>query len=110
MTGYKGFKVTTGWSALGAQTQSPYVVGGFKDGDKLLGHSVCSIYRRCLPFWESHLSNARNTNAATSYDRLPAAHHLEARLGSLPALQPWQWPRRQMDPLSNRPAEQLYMD
>jgi amidase len=40
MTGWKGFGVTTGWSALGGQTQSPYIVGGFKDGDKLLGHSV----------------------------------------------------------------------
>ncbi|KAJ8128010.1 hypothetical protein O1611_g5628 [Lasiodiplodia mahajangana] len=40
MTGWKGFGVTTGWSALGGQTQSPYIVGGFKDGDKLLGHSA----------------------------------------------------------------------
>lgn len=40
MTGWKGFGVTTGWSALGGQTQSPYIVGGFKDGDKLCGHSA----------------------------------------------------------------------
>ncbi|KAL8418926.1 hypothetical protein RB594_002220 [Gaeumannomyces avenae] len=40
MTGYKGFKITTGWSALGGQTQSPYVVGGFKDDEKLFGHSA----------------------------------------------------------------------
>lgn len=40
MTGWKGFGLITGWSALGGQTQSPYIVGGFKDGDKLLGHSV----------------------------------------------------------------------
>ncbi|KAF2968412.1 hypothetical protein GQX73_g5175 [Xylaria multiplex] len=40
MTGWKGFGITTGWSALGGQTQSPYIVGGFKDGDKLLGHSA----------------------------------------------------------------------
>ncbi|KAI1110907.1 amidase signature domain-containing protein [Nemania sp. NC0429] len=40
MTGWKGFGLTTGWSALGGQTQSPYIDGGFKDGDKLLGHSA----------------------------------------------------------------------
>lgn len=40
MTGYKGFGITVGWSAVGGQTQTPYVVGGFKDGEKLLGHSV----------------------------------------------------------------------
>ena len=30
----------TGWSALGGQTQTPYVKGGFKNGDKALGHSA----------------------------------------------------------------------
>ncbi|KAI1173817.1 amidase signature enzyme [Nemania sp. FL0916] len=40
MTGWKGFGITTGWSALGGQTQNPYVVGGFKSSDKLLGHSA----------------------------------------------------------------------
>jgi amidase len=40
MTGYKGFGVTVGWSALGGQTQTPYVIGGFKESEKLLGHSV----------------------------------------------------------------------
>ncbi|KAG6357654.1 hypothetical protein INS49_013533 [Diaporthe citri] len=40
MTGWKGCGVTTGWSAVGGQTQSPYIVGGLKDGDRLLGHSA----------------------------------------------------------------------
>ncbi|KAI1318485.1 amidase signature enzyme [Xylariaceae sp. FL0255] len=40
MAGWKGFDVTTGWSAVGGQTQSPYIIGGFKHGDKLLGHSA----------------------------------------------------------------------
>ncbi|KAK0123881.1 hypothetical protein ONS95_008873 [Cadophora gregata] len=44
MTGWKGFGITTGWSALGGQTQSPYVVGGVVKGEKLLGQSVCSQY------------------------------------------------------------------
>ncbi|KAL2285896.1 hypothetical protein FJTKL_07395 [Diaporthe vaccinii] len=40
MTGWKGCGITTGWSALGGQTQNPYIYGGFKDGDKILGHSA----------------------------------------------------------------------
>lgn len=38
--GSKGFGVRTGWSALGGQTQTPYVKGGFAPGDKILGHSA----------------------------------------------------------------------
>ncbi|KAI1427361.1 amidase signature domain-containing protein [Xylaria sp. FL1777] len=40
MTGWKACGITTGWSALGGQTQSLYIIGGFKDGEKLLGHSA----------------------------------------------------------------------
>ncbi|TVY78524.1 putative amidase [Lachnellula suecica] len=36
----KGFGLTTGWSALGGQVQTPYVKGGFKTGDLGLGHST----------------------------------------------------------------------
>jgi len=38
--GGKCFGRTTGWSAVGGQTQSPYLRGGFTEGDKLLGHSA----------------------------------------------------------------------
>ncbi|KAG0647437.1 Glutamyl-tRNA(Gln) amidotransferase subunit A [Hyphodiscus hymeniophilus] len=38
--GSKGFGIRTGWSALGGQTQSPYVRGGFAPDDKMLGHSA----------------------------------------------------------------------
>ena len=38
--GAKGFGLTTGWSPVGGQTQSPYVRGGVAKGDKLLGHST----------------------------------------------------------------------
>ncbi|MCJ1359552.1 MAG: hypothetical protein MMC33_009554 [Icmadophila ericetorum] len=38
--GWKGLNVTTGWSAKGGQTQSPYVKGGVVPGDKFLGHST----------------------------------------------------------------------
>ena len=38
--GAKGFGLTTGWSPVGGQTQSPYVRGGVADGEKLLGHST----------------------------------------------------------------------
>ncbi|MCJ1371018.1 hypothetical protein MMC20_002233 [Loxospora ochrophaea] len=37
---WKGFPVTTGWSAVGGQTQSLYVKGGMVKGDKILGHST----------------------------------------------------------------------
>ncbi|KAJ4857833.1 amidase domain-containing protein [Trichoderma breve] len=41
--GLKGFGMVTGWSAIGGQTQSPYVRGGYVPGDKILGHSTsCS--------------------------------------------------------------------
>jgi len=36
----KGFGLTTVWSAVGGQMQTPYVEGGFKPGDKALGHSA----------------------------------------------------------------------
>lgn len=32
--------MTTGWSAVGGQTQTPYVEGGFRKGDKGLGYST----------------------------------------------------------------------
>ncbi|KAF5878209.1 putative amidase family protein [Botrytis fragariae] len=35
MSGWKGFGIITGWSAVG-QTQSPYIVGGLFKGEKLL--------------------------------------------------------------------------
>lgn len=38
--GSKGFGMVTGWSAVGGQTQSPYVRGGYVPGDKILGHST----------------------------------------------------------------------
>ncbi|KAL6693351.1 amidase signature domain-containing protein [Trichoderma pleuroticola] len=38
--GSKGFGMVTGWSAVGGQTQSPYVRGGYVLGDKILGHSA----------------------------------------------------------------------
>ena len=38
--GKKGSFLPCGWSAVGGQTQTPYVVGGFVKGDKMLGHSV----------------------------------------------------------------------
>ncbi|KAL5085707.1 hypothetical protein Trisim1_010053 [Trichoderma cf. simile WF8] len=43
--GSKGFGMVTGWSAVGGQTQSPYVRGGYVRGgyvlgDKILGHST----------------------------------------------------------------------
>ena len=44
MAGWKGFGITTGWSAVGGQTQTPYVVGGVAPGEKLLGHSVCARF------------------------------------------------------------------
>ncbi|KAL2064595.1 hypothetical protein VTL71DRAFT_3732 [Oculimacula yallundae] len=34
------FGIMTGWSAVGGQTQTPYVRGGYKEGDKILGHST----------------------------------------------------------------------
>ncbi|KAL1868268.1 hypothetical protein Daus18300_005992 [Diaporthe australafricana] len=40
MPGYKGSSLTTEWSDPSDQTESPYIVGGFKDGDRLLGHSA----------------------------------------------------------------------
>lgn len=40
MAGWKGYGITAGWSAVGGQTQSPYVIGGVVPGEKLLGHSV----------------------------------------------------------------------
>ncbi|KAK3367391.1 amidase signature domain-containing protein [Lasiosphaeria ovina] len=40
MAGWKGFGITTGWSAVGGQTQSPYIIGGVKPGEKLLGHTT----------------------------------------------------------------------
>lgn len=39
-SGCKGFPVTAGWSAVAGQTQSPYVKGGYVNGDKILGHST----------------------------------------------------------------------
>ncbi|KAK5062767.1 hypothetical protein LTR84_004842 [Exophiala bonariae] len=38
--GHKGYCLTTGWSAVGGQTQSPYVEGGVRAGDKFIGHST----------------------------------------------------------------------
>ncbi|QYT03683.1 Amidase domain-containing protein [Trichoderma simmonsii] len=38
--GSKGFGMVTGWSAVGGQTQSPYVRGDYVPGDKVLGHST----------------------------------------------------------------------
>ncbi|KAK1832513.1 amidase signature domain-containing protein [Podospora conica] len=40
MAGWKGFGITAGWSAVGGQTQSPYVIDGVVPGEKLLGHST----------------------------------------------------------------------
>jgi len=40
MAGWKGSGITTGWSAVGGQTQTPYVIGGVVPGEKLLGHST----------------------------------------------------------------------
>lgn len=37
--GKKGYLLPGGWSAVGGQTQTPYVVGGYVKGDKFLGHS-----------------------------------------------------------------------
>lgn len=37
--GKKGALVPGGWSAVGGQTQSPYIKGGFVKGDTFLGHS-----------------------------------------------------------------------
>ncbi|CRL23447.1 Amidase [Penicillium camemberti] len=36
----KGFGVTSGWSAVGGQTQSPYVKGGVDPEDRWMGHST----------------------------------------------------------------------
>ncbi|KAJ5401094.1 hypothetical protein N7465_011583 [Penicillium sp. CMV-2018d] len=36
----KGFGVTSGWSAVGGQTQSPYVRGGVDPEDTWMGHST----------------------------------------------------------------------
>ncbi|TPX14159.1 uncharacterized protein E0L32_000553 [Thyridium curvatum] len=36
----KGSGVTSGWSAIGGQTQSPYVEGGVDHKDKWMGHST----------------------------------------------------------------------
>ncbi|KAJ5157295.1 uncharacterized protein N7482_008395 [Penicillium canariense] len=36
----KGFGVTSGWSAVGGQTQSPYVKGGVDSKDRWMGHST----------------------------------------------------------------------
>ncbi|EFX06390.1 amidase family protein [Grosmannia clavigera kw1407] len=38
--GSKGYGIATGWSAIGGQTQTPYVLGGYVLGDKILGHSA----------------------------------------------------------------------
>jgi hypothetical protein len=43
MAGWKGFGITTGWSALEGQTQSPYIVGGVAKGEKLLGQTVSAV-------------------------------------------------------------------
>ncbi|KKP02349.1 hypothetical protein THAR02_05549 [Trichoderma harzianum] len=37
--GSKGFGMVSGWSAVGGQTQSPYVKGDYVPGDKILGHN-----------------------------------------------------------------------
>jgi amidase len=47
MAGWKGFGITTGWSAVGGQTQSPYIIGGVAKGEKLLGHTVCIPFPPC---------------------------------------------------------------
>ncbi|KAI1121608.1 amidase signature domain-containing protein [Nemania abortiva] len=36
----KGTNLTSGWSALGGQTQSPYVVGGMDPKDRWIGHTT----------------------------------------------------------------------
>ncbi|KAF7958928.1 hypothetical protein EAE96_002454 [Botrytis aclada] len=40
MSGWKGLGITTGWSAVGGQTQSLYITGGLVKGEKLLGHTA----------------------------------------------------------------------
>ncbi|OBT58053.1 hypothetical protein VE04_01055 [Pseudogymnoascus sp. 24MN13] len=40
LSGSKGYDIKTGWSAVGGQTQSPYVIGGYDQNDSSLnGHS-----------------------------------------------------------------------
>ncbi|KAJ5609522.1 hypothetical protein N7528_010089 [Penicillium herquei] len=39
--GFKGHELPGGLSAVGGQTQTPYVVGGFIQGDRMIGHSNC---------------------------------------------------------------------
>jgi amidase len=38
--GLKGTAITPGWSAVGGQTQSPFIEGGIKEGDTMLGHTA----------------------------------------------------------------------
>ncbi|TGO34890.1 hypothetical protein BHYA_0178g00220 [Botrytis hyacinthi] len=40
MSGWKGFGITTGWSVVGGQTKSPYIVGEPAKGEKLLGQTA----------------------------------------------------------------------
>ncbi|KAJ5723744.1 hypothetical protein N7488_001779 [Penicillium malachiteum] len=39
--GFKGHELPGGLSAVGGQTQTPYVVGGYIKGDRMIGHSNC---------------------------------------------------------------------
>ncbi|KAJ5622151.1 hypothetical protein N7528_005383 [Penicillium herquei] len=40
MAGWKDAGLMTGWSAVGGQTQSPYIVGGVKPDERPLGHTT----------------------------------------------------------------------
>lgn len=39
----RGLNTTNGWSAVGGQTNSAYVIGGIQPGDTPMGHSVPSL-------------------------------------------------------------------
>ncbi|CAI7658749.1 unnamed protein product [Penicillium glandicola] len=38
--GFKGYGIPGGLSAVGRQKQTPYVAGGYKQEDRMIGHSV----------------------------------------------------------------------
>lgn len=76
------FGADCGWSAVGGQTQSAYVRGGFRDDDTFAGHSV-SKHQPLLRF-------TLTESFRTQLDRLP-----EVQWVSLLATPPW--------PLEQRP-------
>ncbi|KAH8601749.1 amidase signature domain-containing protein [Bisporella sp. PMI_857] len=96
MAGWKGFGITTGWSAVGGQTQSPYIIGGVAKGEKLLGHttpagsssgSAVSVAAGFAP-----LSVATETDGSISQPANRAAlYGLKLTVGSVPTdgTAPW---------------------